>query len=380
MRVLQTIISMRKKLGGPSTCTCDLMDGISKIASEVKMLTVKCTDSTDVNAGAGSPWLIELENDYHTPLSFSDNAKTYLNESNYDVYHANTIWGFMTHITCKMAREKHKPYIISPHGMLYPTALHEKHWKKLPMLWAWYNKDIREATCLHVTCKEEMEHCRKFGYRGPIAIIPNAVVIPYGLRTSSSKYERKTIGFLGRLDKIKKVENILYAASLIDDDFDIEIMGKGDALYETFLKDEVTKLGLDSRVRFVGFVGGQDKYERLSKLWGLFVPSVQENFGMIVPEALICGTPVYASLGTPWQELNDCNCGWWKDNSPETIAGVIKELLTKTLEEISVMGENGRKLIEEKYEQHKVAQMMYELYRWVNGECVQPEFVHSLDK
>lgn len=282
----------------------------------------------------------------------------------------------MTHITCKMAREKHKPYIISPHGMLYPTALHEKRWKKLPMLWAWYNKDIREATCLHVTCKEEMEHCRKFGYKGPIAVIPNAVVIPNYLQRSNSKYERKTIGFLGRLDKIKKVENILYAASLLDDDFDIEIIGKGDELYEVFIKEEAKRLGLGSRVHFVGFVDGQNKYDHLSKLWGIFVPSVQENFGMIVPESLICGTPVFASLGTPWQELNECNCGWWRDNSPETIAGVIKELLSKTPEEISVMGENGRRLIDEKYEQQKVSQMMYELYRWVNDEIEKPSFVH----
>ena len=52
---------------------------------------------------------------------------------------------------------------------------------------------------------------------------------------------------------------------------------------------------------------GREKYERLANIWTLFVPSAQENFGMIVPEALICGTPVYASLGTPWGELNDCD-------------------------------------------------------------------------
>lgn len=54
MKVLQTIISMRKKLGGPSTCTCDLMEGISKISPEVKMLMVKCVDPSDENAGTCS--------------------------------------------------------------------------------------------------------------------------------------------------------------------------------------------------------------------------------------------------------------------------------------------------------------------------------------
>lgn len=377
MKVLQTIISMRERLGGPSTCTCDLMDGIHKIAPEVKLMTVKCSYSDDQNLGLGSPWLIEIDNDYKTPLCFSKNAKKFLRDSEYCVYHTNTIWGYMSHITCKVAREKKRPYVISPHGMLYPTALQEKWWKKKPMLWAWYNEDIKKASCLHVTCNEEMEYCRTFGYKGPIAVIPNAVVIPSIINKDFQKHEKKTIGFLGRLDPIKKIENILVAASLIDAEFDIEIIGKGDKQYEKFLKDEVKRLGLQDRVRFLGFITGQEKYEHLARLWALFVPSVQENFGMIIPEALICCTPVYASLGTPWIELNECNCGWWRDNSPETIAKVMKTLCSLSIKEIKAMGERGRKLIEEKYEQQKVAQMMVSLYQWLMGYLSKPDFVYT---
>ena len=126
---------------------------------------------------------------------------------------------------------------------------------------------------------------------------------------------------MGRLHPIKKVENLIYALSLLSKEeqsgLSLQIMGKYDDCYEEFLKTEVKRLGLDDCVEFVGFVSGEDKYDRLSRLWALMVPSTQENFGMIVPEALICGTPVYASLGTPWGELNEYQCGWWKDNAPE---------------------------------------------------------------
>ena len=101
---------------------------------------------------------------------------------------------------------------------------------------------------------------------------------------------------------------------------------------------------------------------------------------MIVPEVLICGTPVYASLGTPWSELNDCNAGWWKDNSLETIAGVIEDVLSKSDKQLLEMGRNGRHLIEEKYEQHKVATMMMQLYEWIAEYRMEigkrPMFVH----
>lgn len=383
MKTLQTISGLSAKLGGPSTCTLDLLNGLYDIHAGVDLLTVSSPDIL----GAGSPWLKLEPCDYKTPLGISKNIKRALLESDYDLYHANTLWSYTTHETCKVARAKRKPYVISPHGMLYPTALAIKRWKKIPMLNLWFNKDIMQASCLHATCQQEAKYCRQFGYKGPIAVIPNAVVFPkwvdlkgedLGLRDDKS---RRQIGFLGRLHPIKKVESVLYALSYIAEDIrkgiNFQIMGKYDDQYEQWLKDEVRRLGLEDCVEFVGFVSGKEKYDRLSKLSVLMVPSTQENFGMIVPEALICGTPVYASLGTPWEELKEWEAGWWLDNSPEIIAKVIQDILSKSDAELRAMGAKGRKLIEEKYEQHKVARMMVELYKWINGEGQKPKFVYD---
>ena len=40
---------------------------------------------------------------------------------------------------------------------------------------------------------------------------------------------------------------------------------------------------------------------------------------MIIAEALVRGIPVIASKGTPWQDLETHNCGWWVDNDLDTI-------------------------------------------------------------
>lgn len=388
MKVLVTIPGLSAKSGGPSTCTLDMMEGLwdvthpglmqqscgssgSKVLGEcrVDLLTVSSNDIL----GKGRPWLKDVPNDYRTPFVISRNIQKYLRQSDYDIYHANALWMGSTHDTCRIARKLGKPYVLSPHGMLYPTALAVKSWKKKILLNLWYNKDIMEATCLHATCQQEAEYCRQFGYKGPIAVIPNAVVFPKGVEIKEKIYKdqkgRRQIGFLGRLHPIKKVENIIYAIDMLSDELksqlSFQIMGKYDDDYEQWLKDEVNRLHLENCVEFVGFVSGKEKFDRLTKLAALMVPSAQENFGMIVPEALICGTPVYASLGTPWGELNDCNAGWWKDNTPKTIAGVIMEILSKSDEELLVMGINGCHLIEEKYEQHKVAGMMKRLYEWI---------------
>lgn len=386
MKTLQTIGTLGAKQGGPSTCTYDLMQGLNEIGAPVELLTIRPEDKNNKILGEGESWLHLVDNDRKTYMAFSANMKSALEEGQFDLYHCNGIWMYPNHITCKVARDKHKPYILSPHGMLYPTALKINRWKKLPLLWLWFNKDIHKAACLHATCQAEMEHCRTFGYKGPIAVIPNAVVFPDGVELKDENLElrdaqgRRQIGFLGRLHPIKKVENVLYALSHITDDtrkcINFQIMGKYDDQYEQWLKDEVKRLHLEDCVEFVGFVSGKEKYNRLSKLSALMVPSAQENFGMIVPEALICGTPVYASLGTPWSELNECKAGWWKDNSPETIAKVILDILSKSDAELRAMGANGRKLMEEKYEQHKVAAMMSELYEWILNGGEKPKFVY----
>ena len=393
MKILQTIPYMLASQGGPSTCTRDLLEGLYDIGVPVDLLSSKpvvtTTNIKEVVLGKGRPWMKLLECDYRTPLALSKNVDEFLQEMEYELYHANTLWLYTTHATCRYARKIGKPYMLSTHGMLYPTALKVSGWKKKLMGALWYNKDIMRATCIHATCQQEMEYVRAYGYKGPIAIIPNPVVLQQEVslkfRDENLKYRiqsKKQIGFLGRLHPIKKVENIIYAMALLNEEesklLSFQVMGKFDESYEAFLRAEVKRLNLEESVTFVGFVSGLEKYERLSQISALMVPSEQENFGMIVPEALICGTPVYASLGTPWSELTEHNCGWWKDNEPETIVQVIREILYMDNSEIHAMGVRGRQLMEEKYEQHKVASMMRDLYLWLLTENNKPEFVYNL--
>ena len=59
------------------------------------------------------------------------------------------------------------------------------------------------------------------------------------------------------------------------------------------------------------------------------------------------------------------------------IAEVIIKSLHKSYDDILAMGVRGRGLMEEKYEQHKVAQMMVNLYNWILGKGAKPEFVYE---
>ena len=60
----------------------------------------------------------------------------------------------------------------------------------------------------------------------------------------------------------------------------------------------------------------------------MILPSKSENFGNVVIESLIEGTPVIASKGTPWEELDENRCGFHIDTSNSSLLiSKIKEII-----------------------------------------------------
>lgn len=382
MKILHTIEGMGERYGGIATCTYDLVTSLQNDRNQVSLMTFLPENPEEKVLGQGESWMKLVDNDGVGPVNYSSNILREIMAEQADILHVNGLWQHICHATCAAARNARKPYVITPHGMLYPATLKRSYWKKWPMLKLWFSKDILQASCLHATCEDEMLHLRNFGYEGPICIIGNPVRMPVEaeliIKLRENEVPPTTIGFLGRLHPRKKVENILRGMAKAGNQLvKAVVIGSGDASYEAFLRAEAERLGVADKVEFAGFVSGREKYEMLGRLSALFVPSDMENFGMIVPEALLVGTPVMASLGTPWKDLNDYGCGWWTDNSPESIAQVIDDIVAKSPAELLEMGKRGRELVIERYHPDKVAEKMMQLYSWLLGEGDKPDFVYE---
>ena len=178
MKILHTISSFGLKSGGTSTSTYDLLSELNTISNDFDLLNLFPKNKTDKIIGNGESWIKAFNNDSITSFGFSHNILNYLLKTSYDIYHTNGLWLYCNHITCKLARDKDKPYIITPHGMLFTDAIRRSYWKKWPLIKLYFKKDILDAQCIHATCKNEAEAIRKFGYKGPIAIIPNPTNLP----------------------------------------------------------------------------------------------------------------------------------------------------------------------------------------------------------
>jgi glycosyltransferase involved in cell wall biosynthesis len=103
-----------------------------------------------------------------------------------------------------------------------------------------------------------------------------------------------TFAYLGRLKKYKGVDIVIKAfAQVRDPRAVLEIAGSGD--YRPALERLVADLGLQGRVRFLGFVDDAAKQALLRRAWALTLASTKEGWGLTNLEAAASGTPVVAS-------------------------------------------------------------------------------------
>lgn len=370
MKILHTTPTLDISYGGPSTCTYYLVKGLNEIVP-TDVLTLQSEKLIWKDE-----FIRALPNDAFSPFLYSRNFGRYISEhaGEYNLVHANVIWYYFSHQARKAAAKAGKPFILSPHGMLYPNALRGKSsWKKKLTMPLFQRADLERATMLHATCKQEMNHLRTLGLTQPIAVVPNCLNIDAEyLRMSGEvrqENSRRRFGFVGRVARIKNIDRIIAAWAKLGDktrEAELVVIGGGDDVYMAELKLYVAEHHLKN-VSFTGFLTGNELKAEVHKLDVHLLVSNSENFGMVVPEALINRVPVIAGTGTPWDELPEKNCGWWIDNDVDTIAQTIEQALELPESTRMQMGENGRQLVLEKYSMENVARQMKSVYDYILG-------------
>lgn len=375
MRVLHSG-TLAASAGGPAQSAFLTLKGLNRMGVEAEIIQYPLAEG-DVSRGDGFPIHVTQPIRFWKLGWVPSMTQQILSLGPYDVYHAQGVWLWNTYALVDAARQQRRPYLITPRGMLYPQdiAKASTFFKKLSLRWRLMD-DLNRAACVHVTCAEEMRHCRNLGVTSPIAVIPNPVeVCEPPVRKADPTFR---VGYLGRLSRRKYVEKLLYAMAALGAegaDAELLIIGGGEPDYEQFLRQEVSRLGLARVVRFTGFLNGEARDEALSSCSVLVLPSEFENLGNVIMEALVRGIPCIATKGSPWQELELCHCGWWVDFDQAAITTAIRQAMLTPPDELERMGANGRRLMTERYSVDSIARQMNALYEWILGRHKKPDFV-----
>lgn len=301
-------------------------------------------------------------------LTCYSSSKALLKELRPDVVHINGCWQPQLAFFQWAARSLKIPVVLSPHGMLEPWIVKRHYWtRKWPAIQLYQRGLVKRADYLHATADTEKDNLLRLGWNSRIAVIPNAVNIEE-LPLKDNWRIKKRIVFMSRLHVKKGIELLLEALSHLKPDLDgyeVIIAGEGEPHYVETLKKVAISFGLSEIVKFVGGVYGAEKVSLLQSADLFVLPTYSENFGIVVAEALACGTPVITTHGTPWKELEDYACGWYIPVEVNALRKTLREAMSLTEETIETMGRNGRRLVEKQYTDKSVASQFFEKYAFL---------------
>ena len=295
------------------------------------------------------------------------------------VLHSHGLWLMPNVYPGLIAKRQGSPLIVSPRGMLGPAALNFSRIKKKVFWSIAQGPALLSVSCFHATAPEEAEDIRAFGLRSPIAVIPNGIDVPPNTisRNHLLLGEPRTLLHLGRIHPKKGIERLLQAWARLEPvhpDWNLRIVGPDEGGHTNDLRYLSQQLRL-SRVTFDGPLFASEKQAAYQHADLFVLPTMHENFGMVVAEALAAGTPVVSSTGAPWRGLVENGCGWWVNNDPASLTAALDEAMRRSPKELNAMGEKGRDWMCRDFSWARVARQMEEVYLWCIGRGDRPDHV-----
>lgn len=119
------------------------------------------------------------------------------------------------------------------------------------------------------------------------------------------------IVFLSRISPMKNLKYALEVLEQIKIPFDFDIYGPiEDQLYWQECQTIIDRMEDMAKVRYQGVLSPDEVPKTFAYYDLFFFPTMGENFGHVVAEALSVGTPVLLSDQTPWRNLDSDQLGW----------------------------------------------------------------------
>jgi len=190
----------------------------------------------------------------------------------------------------------------------------KKSWLIKKLAWIFYQRYFLKYSRYIVCCskKEAAEISSICVEPNKIKVIPNGLDDDFFLDKSSNTSKRlNRFMFFSQVIPIKNLESVFHAVSVLKhkDSYDmyLDIYGYGPESYICELKTLMNKLSISENILFKGAVSRDKRVAVYDEYTYFILPSLSENFAIVVLEALSRGCKVFVSTQTPWVEYEHNN-------------------------------------------------------------------------
>lgn len=290
-----------------------------------------------------------------------------------DIVHIQAIFNTPVPISLLYSKIFKKPVLISPRGALCQWCIGQgnsfkKYWLKF------FIKPFKKQLFWHATCQSEKEDILKWFPDADISIVPNGVDVKmYDNYNDMNKteYLKEYLGIdnkecshivvsMSRLHAKKGFDVLIKSfIKMLETDLNAVLIIAGpDEGEKDNLQKMIIEFNVEKSIFIIEPLKEQKKIDFLANADLFVLPSHNENFGNVYIESLASGTPIVASTGTPWQEVEEYDCGRWVENSVDSTSDAIVEMLKKDREDMRV---NAKKLAY-KYDWKNIADELHKVY------------------
>jgi len=187
------------------------------------------------------------------------------------------------------------------------------------------------------------------GQRQPLPWANWQATVYHGLPADRYRFRAEPgsyLAFVGRISPEKRVDRAIEIATQVG--MPLKIAAKIDRVDKDYFDLVIAPLLRNSLVEFVGEIGEREKDEFLGNAYALLFPiDWPEPFGLVMIEAMACGTPVIAYRGGAVPELVEHGHN-----------GFVVERLEDAVEAVRHLAQLSRKRCREVFEQRFTARRM----------------------
>ncbi|MDF0727063.1 glycosyltransferase [Cytobacillus sp. S13-E01] len=253
-----------------------------------------------------------------TRLTWGKTAKI-IKSVNYDVLYLNSFFSYkfstVPVLLRKIKRIPQKPIIMAPRGQFSSGALGLKSGKKKQYLNIVKALGLYNNITWHATADTEKKDIELvFGNEVKITLANNLTAnykeLNYDKNIEKKKGELKIV-FISRVHPKKNLKKAIEFLKSIEGEIEFNIYGPlEDSVYWNECERAIKSLPTNIKVSYKG-IANHDNVREIFKAHHVFLfPTLGENFGHVISEALTGGCPVIISDQTPWRQLEKKQVGW----------------------------------------------------------------------
>lgn len=302
------------------------------------------------------------------PTAFSGDLVRRLEDvaKGYDIIQTHAQWLFPIWWGAHVARKLKKPYVMMPRGSFAPERLKHSHWKKA--LVGWIDRHyVRHAAAVWATAEREADAVKAYVPQAKVDVFPIGLNVEQYEAKARGEGQGKTLLYFSRISPIKGLDMLAEAWSRLRlDAWRLLIVGPDDRGYTEKIKKVFAEKCPTESYEFRGPVYGEEKLRLLASADAFVLPTLNENWGIAVAEAMASALPVVCTKGAPWGCLESERAGWWTEVSAGGLERALRELTALSDEERLAMGARGRNWVEQNLAWPVIARRMKTVYNQIH--------------